>query len=177
MNYKKTQLQLVDVFRCHYNCSLYINSSSKCSWRCNFHLSETVINIYYFILSKPVLHPIMESYMTHEIYSVISKSGRSCYEHKILQTVSSTIQTRNKRALIFCARVQMKNKACFVEATPSDDEPLMDVGGCTKNSAVLSPVGDLVGLPSFVSSPAFFRRWLLVSPTLTGPWLLAVCRI
>ena len=25
--------------------------------------------------------------------------------------------------------------------------------------------------------PLFLRRWLLVSPTLTGPWVLAVCRI
>ena len=87
-SYNKSQLQLVKVFGAIVTVSLSTTLLSVVNGV--FFLayteitSETAINIYYTIaiifgLSRPVLNPIMESYMTHEIRSVISKSCRSCF--------------------------------------------------------------------------------------------------
>ena len=85
-SYNKSQLQLVKVFGAIVTVSVstallsvvggvFLDYTKK--------LSATAMNIYYtiatiFVFSKPVLHPIIESYMTHEIRSVISKSCQSC---------------------------------------------------------------------------------------------------
>ena len=86
-SYNKSQLQLVKVFGAIVTVSLstalllVVGGVFSTYARTT---SETAINIYHtiattFFFSKPVLYPIMESYMTHDICSVISKSCRSCF--------------------------------------------------------------------------------------------------
>ena len=86
-SYNKSQLQLVKVFGAIVTVSVSAALLSVVGGVFSIYAritSETAINIYHtiaiiFIFSKPVLHPIIESYMTHEIRSVISKSCRSCF--------------------------------------------------------------------------------------------------
>ena len=86
-SYNKSQLQLVKVFGAIVTVSLLTAFLAVVGGVFSTYAritSETAINIYHtiaiiFVFSKPVLHPIMESYMTHEIRSVISKSCRSCF--------------------------------------------------------------------------------------------------
>ena len=89
-SYNKSQLQLVKVFSAIVTVSLITTIPTVlggvivtpiaytrmifATWIEIYHLTATII-----VFSKPVLHPIMESYMTHEIRSVISKSCRSCF--------------------------------------------------------------------------------------------------
>ena len=102
-SYNKSQLQLVKVFGAIVTVSLIttiptvVVSVIATPIGYTGMTSETAIHICYliatiFLLSKPVLHPIMEAYMTHEIRSVISKSCRSCFTrirgHKLNHSLS-----------------------------------------------------------------------------------------
>ena len=86
-SYNKSQLQLVKVFGAIVTVSLSTALLAVVGGVFSTYTgmtSETAINIYHtisatFLFSKPVLDPIVESYMTHEIRSVISKSCRSCF--------------------------------------------------------------------------------------------------
>ena len=97
-NYKKSQLQLVKVFGAIVIISLStvfpsIVGGVIVPFASTRTTSETAVAIFniggIILLSKPVLHPIMESYMTHEIRSVISKSCRFCFarirSHRLCQ--------------------------------------------------------------------------------------------
>ena len=84
-NHNKSQLQLVRVFSAVIMVSLSTAIPVVVCGVITYTrmTSETAINIYYtvatvLLFSKPVLHPIMESYMTHEIHSVIAKYCRFC---------------------------------------------------------------------------------------------------
>ena len=103
-SYNKSQLQLVKVFGAIVTVSVSAALLSVVGGVFSIYarMPSDAINIYYtivviFVFSKPVLHPIMESYMTHEIRSVISKSCRSCFarirshrpcQHRDVSTVS-----------------------------------------------------------------------------------------
>ena len=47
----------------------------------------------------------------------LSPSLSLCYA---IRSETDSLQSHNRIARIFCVRVQMKNEACLVEATPSD---------------------------------------------------------
>ena len=110
-SYNKSQLQLVKVFGAIVTVSVSAALLGVVSGVFSTYArltSETAINIYYtiaifFSLSRPVLNPIMESYMTHEIRSVISKSCRSCFarirSHRLCQCSDvSTVSVSQGRA-------------------------------------------------------------------------------
>ena len=94
-NHKKSQLQLVKVFGAIVTVSLLTALPTIVSGVIGpFASPGTTLTAYDIIasiinFSRPVLHPIMESYMTHEIRSVISKSCQSCFarirSHRLCQ--------------------------------------------------------------------------------------------
>lgn len=104
-NYNKSQLQLVKVFGAIFAASLLtvfplvVLTFTEPILGDNsiFPLQYLYPVAYISLLSKSVLHPILESYMNHETREVISKFClASTCDHKKLQTLSLAVRSPEK---------------------------------------------------------------------------------